>query len=206
VARSDNSRLGTTPTDRRLALGGVVGPIAFVAAWAIGAFADERDLSVIDDAISQLAHVDANTRWLMTAGFITFGIGVGAAAVGMRHLLGRAAAIALAVAAASTLAVALLPLGVSDLVDRLHAVAAGVGYIALATAPLASARPLRRLGLRTLASASVVVAAVSAASLAATLATDATGAFQRIGLTVVDVWIVIVAALFATGRVRPPGG
>jgi hypothetical protein len=159
---------------------------------------------VVDDAISQLAHVDANTRWSMTAGFVVFGLGVGAAAIGMRNIVGRAAAIALATAAVSTLTVAALPLGVSDLVDRLHGIAAGVGYIALAAAPLAAAGPLRRRGARTLAGAGVIVAAVSAISLGATLVADATGAFQRTGLTVVDVWIVAVAALVATGRVDEP--
>jgi hypothetical membrane protein len=194
----------SSSTSRFLAIGAIVGPVAFVAAWAIGAFVDDRDLSVVDDAISQLAHVDANTRWLMTAGFVAFGLGVGTAAIGMRHVLGRAAAIALAVAAVSTLAVAALPLGVSDLVDRLHGIAAGIGYVALAAAPFASVRPLRRLGARRFAGASVIVAAVAAISLAATVVANATGAFQRIGLTVVDVWIVTAAALVATGRITEP--
>lgn len=189
--------------DRLLALCGVIGPAAFVAAWGIGAVVNDRDLSVIDDAISQLAHVDTNTRWLMTAGLVTFGVGVGIAAAGLRSTIGRAAAFALAVTATSTLAVAALPLGVSDLVDRLHGVAAGIGYLALAAAPIAAARPLRRHGARTLARLGTIAAAVSATSLGASLVTDANGAFQRIGLTVVDVWIVTVAAGVAAGARRP---
>jgi hypothetical membrane protein len=181
----------------------VVGPSAFVAAWAIGAFVDDRELSVIDDAISQLAHVESSARWLMTTGFVLFGVGVGSAAVGMRQVVGRACATALALAAAATLAVAALPLGWSGLVDRLHGVVAGIGYISLAAAPLVAVGPLRRLGAHRLAGAGAIVATVSTLSLIASLVAGPSGALQRLGLTVVDIWIVAVSARVATGRMAP---
>lgn len=191
---------GPSSTRRRLALGGIVGPTAFVTAWAVGAFTNDRQLSVVADAISQLAHVESNTRWLMTAGFVTFGVGVGLFAIGLRTTLGTPASALLGATAASTLAVASLPLGVSDIVDRLHGIAAAAGYVTLAAAPLAARAPLHRRGAHRLASAGVVAGIVAAASLVASLAVSATGAFQRVGLTVVDAWIVTVAALVVTGR------
>ena len=187
-------------TLRRLALGGVVGPSAFIAAWAVGAFTNDRRLSAIDDAISQLAHVESNTRWLMTAGFVTFGVGVGLFAVSVRTTLGATTSAFLVATAASTLAVALLPLGASDTVDQLHGIAAAAGYVTLVAVPLAARRSLRRLGAHRLASAGVAATAVAAVSLGASLALPATGAFQRLGLTVVDAWIITTATLLATGR------
>ncbi len=188
---------------RRLAFGGVVGPTAFVAAWSIGAFANDRQLSAVDDAISQLAHVESNTRWLMTAGFIAFGVGVGLFAVAVRPVLGTATSAWLGATAASTLAVAALPLGASETVDRLHGIAAGIGYITLIGAPLAARRPLEGLGAGLLARAGVATAAISAVSLVASLTVGPTGLFQRIGLTVVDVWIVVVAMLVTGGHLHP---
>ena len=185
---------------RRLALGGVVGPSAFIAAWALGAFTNDRQLSAIDDAISQLAHVESNTRWLMTAGFVTFGVGVGLFAVSVRTTLGATTSAFLGATAASTLAVALLPLGGSDTVDQLHGMAAAAGYVTLVAAPLAARSSLRRLGAHRLAFAGVAATAVAAVSLGASLALPATGAFQRLGLTVVDAWIIATATLLATGR------
>lgn len=185
---------------RRLALGGIIGPTAFVAAWALGAFANDRDLSAVDDAISQLAHVDSNTRWLMTAGLVTFGVGVGMFAAATRSLLGNATAWALGATALSTLVVAALPLGASDTVDRLHAVAAGVGYVTLAVAPLAASASLHRLGHRRLARMGGISSTVAALSLATSLTSAPTGLFQRIGLTAVDLWLVAVAFMIACGR------
>ncbi len=189
---------------RRIAIGGTVGPTAFVTAWTIGAFTNDRQLSAIDDAISQLAHIESNTRWLMTAGFVTFGVGVGLFAVGVRSLLGTTTSAFLGATAASTIAVALLPLGVSDTIDQLHGIAAAAGYVTLIGAPLAAHGSLRRLGARRLASAGVAAAAVAALSLGASLVVPANGAFQRLGLTVVDAWIVTTAGLLVTGRLNNP--
>jgi len=197
--------LNSSSIVRRLAIGGIVGPSAFITAWAVGAFTNDRQLSAIDDAISQLAHVDSNTRWLMSTGFVTFGVGVGLFAVSARSTLGAPTAAFLGATAASTMAVALLPLGASDTIDQLHGITAAAGYLTLIGAPLAARGSLRRLGAHRLAPAGVAAAAVAAVSLGASLALPANGAFQRLGLTVVDAWIVTTAGLLATGRLGTSG-
>jgi hypothetical protein len=53
------------------------------------------------------------------------------------------------------------------------------------------------------ARASVTIGVVAAVSLAATTATRADGLFQRTGLTVVDVWIVVTAIAMMRGRLDP---
>ena len=182
-------------THRRLAFGGVIGPAAFVSAWMLGGLLGDAGLSPIDDAISQLAAVDSNTRMLMTAGLLTFGFGVGAFAVSATSVLGARTALALAATAASTLAVAALPLGSSDAVDSLHGLAAGFGYITLVLAPIAARKPLRRMGRQRLAAAGVLASTIAAVSLAASLTSAPTGLFQRLGIASVDIWIVAVAVL-----------
>jgi hypothetical membrane protein len=182
---------------RSLWVGGVVGPTAFVLAWTISGFTNDSELSAIHDAISELAAVDVNTRWLMTVGFVTFGVGVGAFAVAVMWIIDTLTALALGAAAASTLAVAALPLGVSDTVDTLHGVAAGIGYVTLAFAPIAAYGPLRRMGRARLAAAGSIVALVAALCLTASLTSGPTGVFQRVGLTILDIWIVVVATLIA---------
>ena len=190
------------PVPRHVALGGVVGPAAFLAAWTIGAIADDRHLSIVDDAISQLAHVGSNTRWLMTTGLVGFTVGVGLLAVAVRALLGAATSALLAATAASTLAVAVLPLGQSNDVDRAHGIAAGLGYITLIGVPLVAHGALVRLGAPRVASSGRLAAAVASCSLAASLTVGPTGVFQRLGLTAVDAWIVAVALLASSSR-RP---
>ncbi len=192
-------------TERRLAIGGIVGPMAFTVAWAIGGAVDDRQLSPIDDAISQLAHVESSTRALMTAGFVAFGVGVGLFALAVRRRLGAATSAWLTATAASTIAVALLPLGASGSIDRLHGVAAGIGYVTLVAAPLSARRALERLGAARLARAGVAAAVVAATSLAASLTVGPAGGFQRLGLTAVDVWIVAVATLVVTRQLRRQG-
>ncbi|MDZ4827883.1 MAG: DUF998 domain-containing protein [Actinomycetota bacterium] len=189
----------TLAADRRFALGGVVGPIAFVAAWAIGGFVAD-DYSPVEDAISELAAVGASTRLLMTTGFVAYGIGVGLFAVALRHALPGRAWLAAAVSALATLGVAATPLDHSAFVDDLHGVFAGTGYVALAALPLL-ARPY--LSTPRARGASVVAAAVSGACLALTLTGDAHGLFQRVGLGAGDIWIVATAiALLARSALR----
>jgi hypothetical membrane protein len=171
----------------------VIGPVAFVSAWILGALLDDAGLSPIDDAISQLAAVDSNTRMLMTAGLMTFGLGVGAFAVAATSVLGRRTALALAATAASTIAVAALPLGSFDAVDSLHGLAAGFGYITLVLAPIAARKPLRRMGRRRLAAAGVLASTIAAVSLTVSLTSAPTGVFQRLGIASIDIWIVAVA-------------
>ena len=158
---------------------GVLGPTAFVAAWAI-AGARREGYSPVDDAISRLAEHGASSRPLMNAGFVTFGIAVPTFALAARQSLGAPAATALVVAGISTLGVAATPLGPGP--DTAHGVLAGIGYVAMAAAPILADR---RRG--------AIVSAIAAASLVATTIGPAHGLFQRLGLGVVDAWIVVAA-------------
>lgn len=158
---------------------GVVGPTAFVAAWAI-AGARRDGYSPIEDAISRLAELGASSRPLMNAGFVTFGVAVPTFAVAARQALGPPATAALVVAGLSTLGVAATPLGPGP--DTAHGVFAGIGYVAMAAAPVLADR---RRG--------ALVSAIAAASLVATTVGPAHGLFQRLGLGVVDAWIVVTA-------------
>ena len=77
-----------SPTTRVAALAGVVGPAAFIGAWSVGAAVTSREYSSIDDAISRLAAVGADTRALMTTGFVGFGVGLPVYAWALRRSSG----------------------------------------------------------------------------------------------------------------------
>jgi hypothetical protein len=187
---------------RAAALGGVVGPAAFIGAWTIGAAVTTREYSSIDDAISRLAAVGADTRVLMTAGLVTFGVALPVYAWALRRVVAGAAWMAAAATGISTLAVAATPLDRSATVDTWHGVAAGIGYVTLAATPLLAARPLSQHGHRALAATGVVAGAVSAISLILTTTALPTGLFQRTGLTATDIWIAASGLAIAGGRVR----
>ena len=187
---------------RTAALGGVIGPAAFIGAWTVGAAVTTREYSSIDDAISRLAAVGADTRALMTAGFIGFGVGLPVYASALRRVVGGAAWLTAAATGIATLGVAATPLDRSATVDTWHGVAAGIGYVTLAATPLLAARPLSQHGHRALAAAGVVAGAVSAISLVLTTTGLPTGLFQRLGLTATDIWIVTSALAIASGRLR----
>lgn len=189
---------------------GIAAPLAFVGAWVVGGLTTDGYDS-LSDAISQLAREGAPTRALMTTGFLAFGVllPVWAFRLG-RELESVAVRNAAAVAGIATLGVALLPLtregGQSQ--DAGHAVAAGIGYVAMALTPLLASGPLRRLGHERAAGTSAVVGVVSALALIGTvLVVDRSGGMQRLGLTVVDLWHVAAATwvLRRGGRRRRRG-
>jgi hypothetical membrane protein len=188
---------------RRLAItGGIAGPAAFVSAWAILG-ARTAGYSPIDDAISRLAAEGAPDRALMSAGMLAFAGGVTAYAVGARSLLGTGAAIALGTTALATAGVAAFPLDASY-GDAPHALAAAVAYVALAAAPIAGASAPLLADRPGATAASRLAGGVIAAALAmSVLAPSGHGLFQRVGLTVGDVWIV-GTALGALRRPRVP--
>lgn len=192
-----------TPSDRRLRLAGVAGvtgPTVFIACWIAAGVLERRDLSLPADAISRLAAADADTRWMMATGFITFGVGVGTFAVALRSVLPGRAWLAVGATALATMFVATAPLGVSAELDQLHGIFAAAGYVTLVAAPLLAATPLRRRGFARLAVAGRVAAVIAAVSLTLSIVGPATGLFQRIGLTAVDLWLISLAALVASGR------
>ncbi len=164
----------------------------FLLGWIISALRTDG-YSVVEDAISRLAAVGAPTRWLMSAGFVGFTIGVGVFAFGLRGVLNGPAWVAALIASIATLGVALFPLDYSNGVDLLHGAAAFTGYIALSALPLFAAPELARRGHLRAARVSRICGTISAMALAATLLGPAHGLFQRIGVTVGDTWIVATA-------------
>ncbi len=183
--------------DRILSAGLIVGPTAFISAWAISGAVTEG-YSPIRDHISDLAAIGAPTRTLMNVGFSVFAASVAAAAIPTRRLLGTPAAIALGANALLSVGIALAPLGQSDAGDRAHAVVAGLGYLALAvTAP--SAAPVLMKRSRRMGVASVAVGAVSMACLGLSLVRPEAGLWQRAGITSTDAWLIAMGVLAAKG-------
>lgn len=190
----------TAPTrPRRLgALAGVAAPVSFVGGWLLaGARAD--GYSPLRDTISQLARVGAPTRPIMTTAFVGFGVLAPVWAVTVARVL-NAPGLRWSVTTAGlgTLAVAALPLGAS-FGDTPHAVAAGIGYIAMAASPVIGARAFSRDGRGRPAAASYAVGVTSAACLVGSLVGSHDGGFQRLGLGVVDAWFVVVAVRVLRG-------
>lgn len=186
------------------AIGGLVGPAAFVAAWAILG-ERTRGYSPVGDPISRLAAVDASTRGAMTAGFVAYGAGVGVYAAELRAGLSVPAANAALLNVLGTAGIAATPLD-SALGGVPHAVAAGLSYASLAAVPLLASGSLAGQGRATLARASVAVGVATGACLLASLVDDAhTGLWQRLGLTLGDLWLVASAwwLLGQAGAARP---
>ncbi len=180
---------------RRLALGGAVGPVAFIGAWAtLGA--TRSGYRPVHDAISRLAERGAGTAPAMSAGFIVFGTAVPMAAAVFRKHVSGPSWVPMLVTGLATLGVAATPLETSATVDKLHGVFAGTGYVTLAAIPVAM---LPALSLRSHRVAAVTVTALSGLSLAATLAGPAHGFFQRAGLTVGDAWLITASLGLGAG-------
>lgn len=177
---------------RLLALGGVIGPVVFVGAWAL-AGATTAGFSPVASAISDLAAVGASTRVAMTIGFVGFGAGLIAFGVALRDALRGPAWIAAVTSGVATLGVAATPLGGWS-GDGVHAAFAGVGYAAIVALPLLAAASLATIGRVAWACASVFTALISAACLIASTFETNHGLWQRCGLTVSDAWIVLMAS------------
>lgn len=173
-----------------LALGGVVGPVGFISAWIVGAILAGPSYSSIDDAISRLAAAEAETRMVMNAGFVVFGVALPCYALALRETLSGWAWMTAASTGLATLGVAALPLDVSDSVDQWHGVAAGIGYVTLALTPFLAFRPLRSRHHDVLAFAGIVAGVTSALCLALSIWAEANGFFQRLGLTATDTWLI----------------
>lgn len=184
---------------RSLAVGGIIGPVGFAAAWAAGAVLSDN-LSPLHDAISRLAAVGAHTRPLMTAGFVAFGVGVPTYAAALRRAVPGPAWITATATGLATIAVALAPLNHSPTVDSLHAAFAVIGYVTLAATPLLAYRPLVRGGHHRLARLGLIAGAVSGTALLLSSVGDWNGLFQRLGLTAGDVWLVASAIAILSGR------
>lgn len=194
-----HTRTPTAQRRRRLAVGAIVGPVGFVGAWLVGSLTTPG-YSMVEDAISRLAAAGADTRWLMTAGFIAFGLGVPAFGLALRAAIDGPAWIAAIVSGIATIGVAALPLDVSRTTDVAHGAAATLGYVSITAVPLLAATPLARAGFSRAAHVSRAAGVASAICLAATLAGVANGLFQRLGLTIGDAWLIAAGVAIASDR------
>ena len=178
----------------------MVGPLAFVSAWMV-AGASTEGYSPVDDAISDLAATGASTRVVMTIGFVVFGERLIAFGFSLRATLGGHAWIAAITTGACTIGVAATPLdGWSG--DTVHAIFAGLGYLTIVALPLLASMSFARRGRRAWALASRVTAAAAALCLVASTFGPAHGLWQRLGLTIADAWIAIVAVTLAATPTR----
>lgn len=142
------------------------------------------------DAISELARQGTTTQLGMTAGFIAFSVGVGGFAYALKEAFGTGPAAAAVVSAAATLGVAATPLGTPP-GESMHFLAAGAGYLSLSAIPALAAASLPRRSRRIAVAVSVIAGASLVSS--ALVPDHWDGLFQRLGLTVVDVWLVVTA-------------
>lgn len=158
-------------------LGGILGPVAFITAWAVLGRRRGDGYSAVADPISRLAAVGAPDRVAMTAGMLALAGGIGAWSSTLRSAATRRMGGATALA---TLGIAVTPLG-SSVGGVPHAVAAGAAYAALTLLPVVARRT------RGAAAVSVVAGTLLLASVSAP---SARGVLQRAGLTVAHAWIV----------------
>lgn len=187
-----------------MAWGGLVGPTAFLGAWVVGG-ATRAGYGPVSQAISQLAAVGAPDRYLMTAGFVIFGLGAAGYSLALRAAVPGPAWLAALATGLATLGVAAVPLGRSSAADVAHGGLAGAGYLALVALPLLAGRAFDARGARTLAALSNLAALVSAVALALSVWGPATGLFQRIGLTTGHAWMAASAVALVVGRLPGAG-
>jgi hypothetical membrane protein len=177
---------------RALAWAGVAGPVTFVVSWAT-AGALTPGYSPLTEPVSRLAAAGAPQRPLMNAGFLVFAAAMPISAIPFRSALPGRAWLASVASGIATAAIAATPLGFSGRLDAAHALAAGSAYLTLVALPLAASGSLARSGRRRAARASAALGLVAGACLAASMAAEPVGFFQRAGLTLIDVWIVATA-------------
>ena len=187
---------------RELAWGGVIGPTAFVAAWAT-AGALTKGYSPVQQSISRLAAVHAPKRRLMTAGFVCFGVAVPAYGSALRCSLGGRAWLAASASGVATLGAGAFALGTSSEVNRAHYGLAVVASSSLALTPILAAQSLSARGHGRAAAASRLIGVLSGGCLAAPAFLPAEGLLQRAGLTLAQGWIAASAVAIIGGLLEP---
>jgi hypothetical protein len=192
---------------------GLVAVALYIAGWVLAGEL-RRGYDPTEQAISELFEIGAPwaSRWLLTAGLALSGLAFLLLAPALDHALpggGRLGPGLVVLAGVGTLGVLAAPctpgcpgFGTTT-TDSWHVVTAGIGYGALASAPLAFAWRLRRDAPR-LARWSAIIGAVSVALFAihvGGLVPAATGLQQRIFNTIADAWyVLIVVAVLREGR------
>lgn len=173
-------------------MGGIAGPVAFIVSWLVLG-SRLSGYSPVQDTISRLAASGAPTRPAMTAGIVAFSAGAGLFALRLRGSLGSPAWRTLLAGGLATLGVAAFPLG-TPANDAAHAACVALAYPALAATPALAARSLRQRGRLNWARASWAAAVGSGLFLASSVLGPFNGLFQRVGLGLVDMWIMAMAA------------
>lgn len=173
---------------RLLAVGGVVGPAAFIGAW-VGLGLRLTNYSPVNDAISELARTGRSTHSAMTMGFVVFGLAMLSFSAALRLTSTTNAWIAALFNGLLTIGVAAAPLGSADWA---HFSFAALAYVSLACLPVVFGNKFGRH----ISAAIAVALAISVVG-----PTEVHGLFQRIGLTIGDVWIASTA--FGIIRRRP---
>lgn len=126
----------------------------------------------------------------MTMALLGYALGIGLWAGELEERLARPVAVAAGLNVVGTLAIAATPLD-SALGGVPHAAAAGLSYTSLGAIPLLAAGPLSREGHRRAARSSVIAGTATLAALAlSAFRAEGTGLWQRIGLTIGDLWLV----------------
>jgi hypothetical membrane protein len=182
---------------------GILGPTCFVGGW-VAAAVSRPGFSSAQKAISQLAREGAPHRLLMTGAFVAFGILMPVFAQPLARALGGGLLLKAAVtlAGVSALGVASCPLSASGsgTRDLVHGAIATTGYVAMVASAGLGALALSRRQRTVAARMSATAATVAALSLAATTTGHDVGLFQRAGLTVIDVWFVVIAVSILRDR------
>lgn len=182
---------------QRLAIAGIIGPVAFIACWVAGSII-LKDYSPIQDPISRLAEPGVETRRLMTVGLVVFGIGMLVYAASLYRAFTGWSWTAAIIAGGATFGVIFFPLKNGESTP-LHAAFAALGYIALICI-VAFAIPMFVHDHRTAwVVFSAIVVVVSAVNLGITGFGFMHGLFQRVGLTTLDVWIILSAIQIQRG-------
>lgn len=190
---------------RRLALAGIVGPVAFALAAIIGGFVIGDEYSPVHQFVSEIAAEGSDARVLMTIGFFVLGISLLGLAWSMRRLWPAATVVVVLIALSGlgTLAAGTFSCdpgcpteGERSTHQQLHDNSAVVTFSTWIITPFVVGWQRRRT---TYGRASVVLGAlalVSALWVASYLdrqPSDPVGLLQRVVLVVVGVWFVLTA-------------
>jgi hypothetical membrane protein len=188
----------------------VAAPVLLIGGWTLAAALQENGFDQVAGTISALAALDADHRWVMTAGIAGTGVAHVVTALALRHAT-TAGRVWHALGGAATTAVAFFPLpaGESEGGAPLHALTAAAAFGLLGTWPLVErvARGRRTprglpAGLRTPAAAGASVLLLGTLAWFATeLGGDRVGLAERVAAACQAGWpLVVVLTARAASR------
>lgn len=188
------------------AIVGALGPLFFIVSWVVAGILRE-DYDVATDSISRLAEEGAPNRWLVLTGTVIVSVAALMLGALLRRRWGiRLGLVTIVLAGTSALALAAFPCspgcpGIGgELTDKGHSIAAIVHYFTFGLTPLVVALEARRVAGRSYVLVSIA-ASLFAGGFLVTQFTGwgDTGLTQRIGLTTLDLWMVVTATKLYLG-------